>query len=175
MADFTNALAVLRQAMENERNGYRFFLEAEERTLDPRGKGTFRNLAKDEEKHLRLLLVEHQALSAGDGWVETEEALGREIEVDITKPLFPGERLEPKAMAEFPWPAPEAAAQEANQLEADLAALKFGMDIESRFYDMYKKAAAEEDNPLGRQAYEFLMKEENRHFTLLQEAHEYLA
>ena len=172
MSKQEEALAVLRRAMENEREGYRFFLEASERSPDPAGQGTFRSLARDEERHLALLLVEYNSLSAGGGWVGPEEAIAREVEVDITKPLFPGEELAPQEKSPF-----EAtfAAYDVGMLEGDLAALEFGMDVEEEFYKMYKKAAAETDDAVGRQAYEFLLKEENRHFKLLQDAHNYLS
>jgi rubrerythrin len=149
------ALAVLRRAMENEREGYRFYLEASERSADPAGQGTFRTLAKDEERHLAILLVEYDSLSTGQGWIGPEEALAREVEVDITKPLFPGEELavQEKSPFEATW-----AAYEIEALAGDLAVLEFGMGVEEDFYKMYEKAAAETDDPLGRRAYEFLMK-----------------
>jgi rubrerythrin len=49
------------------------------------------------------------------------------------------------------------------------------MDVEEKFYKMYEQAAAETDDAVGRQTYQFLMKEENRHFKLLQEARDYLS
>ncbi len=165
-------LAALRRAMENERDGYRFFLEASEQSPDPAGQGTFRGLARDEERHLALLLVEYDSLSAGEGWVDPEEAIKRKAEVDIAKPLFPGEEAAPQEKSPF-----EAtfAAYDVGKLEGDLAVLEFGMKVEEEFYNMYKKAAAEIDDPQGRQAYEFLMKEENRHYKLLQDARNYLS
>jgi rubrerythrin len=172
MSKHEEALAVLRRAMENERDGYRFYLEASERSPDPAGQGTFRSLARDEERHLALLLVEYNSLSTGEGWVAPEEAIKREVEVDITKPLFPGEEVAPQEKSPFEetW-----AAYEVEGLAGDLAALEFGMGVEEDFYKMYEKAAAETDDPLGRRAYQFLMKEENRHFKLLQDARDYLS
>jgi rubrerythrin len=166
------ALAVLRRAMENEREGYRFFLEASERSADPAGQGTFRTLASDEEKHLALLLVEFNSLSSGEGWVDLEEAMTREVEVDISKPLFPGDELasQEKSPFEATW-----AAYEIEELAGDLAVLEFGMKVEEQFYKMYEQAAAETDEPVGRQAYQFLMKWENRHYKILQDAHDYLS
>ena len=166
------ALAVLRRAMENERDGYRFFLEAAERSPDPAGQGTFRTLASDEEKHLGLLLVEFNSLSSGEGWVDPQEAMTREVEVDITKPLFPGEELAPQDKSPF---EETFAAYDLGELAGDLAVLEFGMEVEEQFYDMYKKAAAETDEPVGRQAYQFLMKWENRHYKILQDARDYLS
>ena len=172
MSEYEEALDVLRRAMENERDGYRFYLEASERSADPAGRGTFRTLARDEEMHLALLVVEYDSLSAGEGWVDPREAMTREVEVDITKPLFPGEVLGPQEESPFEatW-----AAYEVEELAGDLAVLMFGMEVEEEFYKMYEKAAAETDDPLGRRAYEFLMKWENRHYKILQDAHDYLS
>jgi len=172
MSKHEEALAILRRAMENEREGYRFYLEASERSADAAGQGTFRSLARDEERHLAILLVEHDSLVAGKGWVDPEEALARQVEVDITKPLFLGEKLasQEKSPFEETW-----AAYDVGPLEGDLAVLKFGMNVEEKFYQMYQQAAAETDDAVGRRAYQFLMKEENRHYKLLQEAHDYLS
>ncbi|MGA9348803.1 MAG: ferritin family protein, partial [Anaerolineae bacterium] len=132
----------------------------------------FHTLASDEEKHLALLLVEHNSLSAGEGWVDPDEAMTREVEVDVTKPLFPGDELalQENSPFEATW-----AAYDVEALAGDLAVLEFGMNVEEEFYKMYEKAAAETDHPLGRQAYQFLMKWENRHYKILQDARDYLS
>ncbi len=170
MTDTAAALAVLRRAAENERQGYHFYQEAVARTADARGRAMFESLGKDETRHLRLLLVEYESLEAGEGWVDPEEAMERDVAVDLSIPLFQGTEL---ASMAFPWD--EAAEREWNDLQADLAVLRFGMDMEERFYEMYRAALDEtgSSSPAAT-AYQFLMTEENRHFRLLQEAHNYL-
>ncbi len=164
-------LAVLRRAIKGEWDGYHFYVEAAERSADPAGQGTFRSLAGAEEEHLHLLLVEHQSLSTGQGWMDPDEAMTREIEVDITKPL-PGEEFALPAESPF---AATWAAYEVDGLSGDLAALEFGMEMERDFYKMYQEAAEQAEDLLARQAYEFLMKEENKHFKLLRDAYDYLS
>lgn len=172
MNDINNALAILRRAMKGEREGYQFYVEASQRSADPAGAGTFRSLATAEEDHLRLIFIEHQSLSAGEGWINPDEAMAREVEVDINKPLPGEEEVKPKKESPFmdTW-----AAYEVDGLAGDLAALEFGMDMEKRFYHMYREAAEQTKEPLGLQAYQFLMKEENKHYKILQEAHSYLS
>ncbi|MDY7042043.1 MAG: ferritin family protein [Chloroflexota bacterium] len=170
MQDTNSALSILRRAMKGERDGYRFYVEASQRSADPAGAGTFRNLANAEEDHLRLIFVEYQSLSAGQGWVAPEEAMAREVEVDIAKPL-PWEEAESK---ETPFSATWAA-YEVDGLAGDLAALEFGLDMEKKFYKMYQEAAAQAEEPQARQAYGFLMKEENKHYKILQDAYDYLS
>jgi rubrerythrin len=170
MTETAAALAVLRRAAENERQGYHFYQEAVARTGDARGREMFESLGKDETRHLRLLLVEYESLEEGEGWIDPEEAMGRDVVVDLSTPLFQGTEL---ASMAFPWD--EAGEQERNELQTDLAVLRFGMEMEERFYEMYRSALGETgpDSPAV-PAFQFLMTEENRHFKLLQEAHNYL-
>ncbi len=170
MTDLNSTLDILRRAMKGERVGYNFYMEAAKRSADPAGAGTFRSLATAEEDHLRLIFVEHQSLSAGEGWVDPDEAMAREVEVDITKPLPWEETEPPKTPFAETW-----AAYEVEAMAGDLAALEFGMDMEKKFYDMYKEAAAQTDDPLARRAYDFLLKEENKHYKILRDAYDYLS
>lgn len=173
MVKVDEVLGTLRWAIAGERDGYRFYLEAAERSADSMGKSTFLDLARAEEDHLRLLLVEYESVSSGQGWVDPEEAMAREVEVDITMPLFPGDE---GVLEEGESPFGETwAAYEIDGISGDLAALEFGMEMERRFYQAYKKASTEARDMAGRQAYEFLMREENGHFKLIQDAHSYLS
>ena len=172
MVKVDEALGALRWAIAGERDGYRFYLEAAERSADSMGKSTFRDLARAEENHLHLLLVEYESVSSGQGWVDPEEAMSREVVVDITKPLFPGDE---GVLEEGESPFGETwAAYEIDGISGDLTVLEFGMEMERRFYKTYETAASEAKDTIGRQAYEFLMKEENEHFKLIQDAHRYL-
>ena len=49
----------------------------------------------------------------------------------------------------------------------DRDALLFGMDIEVKSYDMYRKAALETNDPVGKQMFEFLTGQEQNHFDIL--------
>jgi len=170
MSEMDAALAILRRAAENERQGFHFYREAVARTAHPQGREMFESLGNDETRHLRLLLAEYQSLERGEGWVDPEEAMERDVDVDLSQPLFQGAELSSMA---FPWD--EAERQEWDELQTDLAVLRFGMETEEQFYSMYKSALSEAGPAsLAAPAYEFLMTEENRHFMLLQEAHEYL-
>lgn len=170
MAEMNAALAVLRRAAENERKGYYFYRGAVARSSEERGKKMLESLGHDETRHMHLLLVELRSLEQGEGWIDPQEAMGREIQVDMSQPLFEGDEM---AEVAFPWD--EAGAQGWDQLQTDLAVLRFGMEMEEQFYEMYKSALADATaaSPAAR-AYSFLMAEENRHFMLLQEAYNYL-
>lgn len=46
---------------------------------------------------------------------------------------------------------------------SDLDALLFGLDIENRSYDLYRRAASETTNAEGKAMFEFLAEEERGH------------
>ena len=56
--DWNTPLGILRQGMSIERDGYNFYMMAAKRASAERGKTMFRDLAHQEEQHLRLLMAE---------------------------------------------------------------------------------------------------------------------
>lgn len=153
--------------MSLERDGYRFYIQAAERASDPRGKAMFLDLAAQEKDHLHLLLVEYQALEAGAEWLPYEKALETPLEFDPLNPVLPGE--------EPPDPMPVFTPGRAISVESDIAALEFGMETERISRELYVQAAAAADNPQARQTYQFLARQEEDHYRLLQNTHDYLA
>ncbi len=164
--DWNSPLGILRRAMQIERDGYKFYIEAAERAVGERGKSMFRGLADDEEKHLKLLLIEYQSLESGRGWIDPATALEQELDLDAANPHLPGE--------EYPEPSPIFAPARQPSLEGDVAALEFGMETERLSYDLYKSAAQEQAEPAAKRAYELLAKEENHHYEILQSSRNYL-
>lgn len=155
----TEALGALRQAMRLEAEGREFYLKAAETTQDEKGRETFRTLAEDEENHLHLVQRQYDALRSDGQWVHLPEV--RETQIDLGKPLFPKER--------------EALERGAAAKSSDLDALLFGLDIETRSYELYRKAALETPAALGRAMYGFLAEEEQSHFDILMMRYEYLS
>ena len=164
--DWNSPLGILRRAMQIEREGYKFYNKVAERAIGERGRNMFRGLAADEEKHLRILLVEYRALESGKGWIDPAQALEQDLVLDPANPDLPGE--------EYPEPSPIFAPAREPSLEGDIAALEFGMETEQLSYDLYKKSAGEQADPTARRAYELLAKEENRHYDILQSSRDYL-
>lgn len=155
----TAALEALRQAMDLEQRGHQFYLKAAERTKDPRAKEMFRSLARDEVTHLDTVQRQYEALSHGEGWLSLTEAPERPV--DLEKPLLPPNRetLERAIKAET----------------SDIDALHFALQFENDAYNLYRKAAAETADPVGRRMYEWLTNAELTHFNLLMLNYDYLA
>jgi rubrerythrin len=164
--DWNTPQGVLRRGMSLERDGYDFYTLAAERASDKRGKAMFLDLASQEKDHLHLLLVEYQALEAGKGWLPHEEAMQVELDFDPADPDLPGD--------EPPDPMPIFSPSRETSVESDIAALEFGLETERISRHLYAQAAAAADDPRAREAYEFLVEQEEIHYELLQNTHDYL-
>ncbi len=157
---------ILRRGMSLERDGYNFYTQAAERASGERGRAMFADLASQEADHLRLLLAEYRSLEEGRGWLSYEEAMQADFPLDPASPDLPGE--------EPPEPMPVFTPGREISLEGDVAALEFGLETERISRELYAQAAQETDDPQARQAYEFLTGQEEDHYRLLQNTHEYL-
>ena len=154
-----NALEILRGAMQLEREGRDFYLKAAEATRDEKARETFTILADDEEKHYNLVKRQHDALSMDNRWIDLPEV--RRVRIDLDRPLFPKGK--------------EALERVVTPRSSDLDALLFGLDIENRSYDLYRRAALETRGTPGRAMFEFLAAQERGHFDILMMRYEYLA
>lgn len=164
--DWNTPQGILRKGMSLERDGIAFYTQVAERTSDKRGKAMFIDLANQEKDHLHLLLVEYQALEEGKGWLTFEAAMATELDFDPANPDLPGE--------EPPDPLPVFTPEREISVESDVAALKYGLETERISRQLYAVAAEDTDNPNARQAYAFLVEQEETHYELLQNTHDYL-
>ena len=149
--DLRVALATLEQAMTVEKEGHQFYLKAARTTLDEKGKEVFTTLANDEQKHYALIKRHHTSLTREGRWAVSTEI--KIVEIDLGKPLFPrGKEVLEKAVT---------------TKSNDWDALLFGLDIEIKSYDLYRKAATEVTDAIGKQMFEFLAGQERGHFDIL--------
>jgi len=146
--DVGAALSILEQAMKIEQEGRSFYLKAAGSAPDEKGRKTFATLAQDEGKHYRLIKKQHTALTQSHRWLKSAEV--KAVELDLNEALFPGQDALQKLAR-----------------SSDREALLFGLDIEVRSYDLYRKAASETGDTLGKQMFEFLAGEERGHFNIL--------
>ena len=164
--DWNTPLGVLRRGMSLERDGYSFYTLVAERASDDRGKAMFLDLAAQEVDHLRLMLAEYRAIEEGRGWLPYEEAMKADFSLDPANPDLPGE--------EPPGTVPVFTLDRKAGLESDIAALEFGIETEKLSRDLYANAAKETDDHNAQEAYDFLAKQEEAHYRLLQNTRDYL-
>ena len=145
------ALAALNKALGLERRGRSFYLEAADRTADPRGTGMFRSLADDEVLHADMIQRQIDALTQGEGWALPGGVV--EVDADLETPLFPkGKQELEKAIR------PDA---------SDLEALWFALKIENDSFELYAQQAKTVTDPNAKRMYEYLADAERSHFNLL--------
>ena len=164
--DWNTPQGILRRGMSIERDGYNFYTTVAERASGERGKAMFLDLAAQESEHLRLLVAEYRALEEGRGWLPFEKAMKEEFPLDPAAPDLPGE--------EPPEPSPVFTPDREISLESDIAALEFGLETERISRELYARAAQEAKDPRAREAYQFLTNQEETHYRLLHNTHEYL-
>lgn len=159
MSEMEGAMAVIRYAIHNEIAGQRFYNDASFYCIDPWAKDLFSSIAREEEKHTQLLLVQYKALEMRGQWVDPESALNGAPEVDIASFTFSDD--EP-AVELFPpqWSAGDAVDRRAD----DLAALAFSVRMEKEAMDLYDGERARVQDPAAQEAYNFLIQEETRHY-----------
>jgi rubrerythrin len=170
MQEFESVLAVLQQAIHNEIAGQRFYSDASFYCLDPWAKELFASLAREEERHTQLLLIEYQSLETKGQWIEPDQALLSNTWVDITRFTFsddePAHELFPSQ-----WSANQAVDRRAD----DLAALAFGIGMEQQALALYGEQLERNTDAAAREAYQFLVEEERRHYRQLKDQWERLA
>jgi rubrerythrin len=161
------ALVALNQAIELEVKGQRFYLEAAECTINPKGAEMFRSLADDEVIHERILRRQLDALTQGEGWVPVlSEVEGlpegvAEVTADLADLIFPeGEKVCEETLR------PD---------ESDLDALLFALQIEHESFNLYRELAQTTEDSNGKRMYEYLANAERGHFEQLMLNYEHLS
>ena len=156
--DTKTALAILQRAMGMESIGQQFYLRAAETTLDAKGQVTFRNLADDEQSHFEIVKRQFDALTGMGKWAPSPDI--KPPNADLAASLFPTGK--------------DGTDKRINVKSSEWDALLFGIDIEVKSYDFYRRAALEVLDPVGKQTFEFLAGQEQGHFDTLMLRYDYL-
>jgi rubrerythrin len=156
--DKEKALNVLKQGMNTEIWGLRFYQRAVRRTTSPEGKNVFKSLVEEEKRHLDVLRGQYAAISGAAKWVSIEEAKAMADSVD-PKDIFP-KATSAKTLI------PASATDE--------QALQMAMEFEQRGYNMYEQEAKSATSPAEKAMWEWLAKAENAHYTYLQKTYDFL-
>lgn len=153
-----NAIEILAKAIKTEQDGIEFYLKAAESTEDKNGQDAFRQLAKDERNHLELLQKQYKSLKDEAKWTRFPEI--KKIMSDLDSPLFPKGK--------------EAFEKTVTKKSSEIDAVLFGLDIETRSFELYKGSASDTSDTTGKDMFEFLAGEEREHFNLLMMRYQYL-
>lgn len=154
-----NRIAVqrLEMAMQIEREGRKFYLDAAERTEDDKGKAMWRSLARQEALHIQYLSNARRALVEKGQWASFGMEGVRFLSEQEIRRVFP-----------------ETAEGKVEPSADELAALKTGIEMEIKSRDLYGELATKTKDPQGKDMYEVLARWEETHRRLLQAGYDYL-
>lgn len=162
MEERKGALEVIRGAIHNEIAGQHFYDDAARYVIDLGAKELLDTLAREEERHVDLLLGEYDAVRAQGRWLGPQDAIAHGARLDLSSVLMNGRGSAPEL---FPsgWSPDDAI----DRTVDDLSALAFGLQLEKMAIALYEEESGRAGDPWAGKAYRFLVDEERRHFRLL--------
>jgi rubrerythrin len=149
---------VLEMAVNNEREAYELLCASRDACEDKLSKATFDFLAKEELKHIDVIQ------KFGETGVASAPDVSKSLtKADVAKGI--------KGIFEqFGWQYEQAAATD-DRMEA----YRTAMDMERHGHQFYAKAAEVSTNPEAKKFFEFLAREEVRHFEIIQDSYDFLS
>ncbi|MCX5726353.1 MAG: ferritin family protein [Candidatus Saganbacteria bacterium] len=154
-------IASLKIALEMERMGYDIYMNAAKKTKNKLGRETLEAIARKELDHMEAIKMFSRKL--GGGSIDIESAI---------KAIGP---MGKKAYILLIMEKLQSELDKKMKPDSDLEkAYEAAMGLEREAYDFYKKLAGEAGDKETKKFFEFLIKEENIHYELLQETLEYL-
>ena len=148
--DLKSETEALNTALKNEIDSYDFYKNVEEKASDPLTKKTFHFLAEQELGHMDKI-KKYGLIKDVDSEFSTEKVR------ENVKTLFD------KNIKEF-----------SKKLKSDLGPYKAALDIETTGFTYYKQASESTNNPKLKKFFIFLMKEEQIHYTLIENSMKYI-
>ena len=142
---------ILRNAIEMEIDGREFFSEMAERVKHTGTKDMYMALARQEDRHIEVLEEQLKRLESGSDWTSPSAVKRSREAVPKVSVFGPRERagykIDPKA--------------------GELEAVQFGMEIEKRSIEYYRKAGSEVKGAKAKEVFNWLVGEEAGHLTIL--------
>ena len=151
-------VAIVADAMEFEKAGRDFFLQAAKRVKTDRSKTMLQSLAEDEVRHLQRLTAEHGSLLRTGSWSGAETRPPRTVEAHET--IFPRDASVVKQVIK---PGTD-----------ELEILRLGIKQENKGHTMYREAGERARTVAGKALFNWLAAEELAHMELLRNSLQFL-
>ncbi len=148
-----NVLEILREAMDLEREGMRFYHKAEKHVQNQKVKDVFKILAADEMRHFEDLELVFDHLCQKEEWM---------VERDLSE-AEPTKELETETVFDE---------DGMDNAISEMKAIDLGIDAENRSIDMYKRALSEcqlNEHEKGCKIFSVLIGFEKDHLRILKE------
>ncbi len=139
-------------AMKMEQEAVDFYIKCAEKTNNPFGKKMFLSIAEDEKYHISCA----NKVTHGQEFKPSEKTPLQHI-----KDIFQQNK--------------EEMLQRVSSTTDDLHALEIAMKMEEKTIKFYKQAALNTTDPAERKFFECLIKDEQEHYTILENTHSFLS
>ncbi len=153
----TDELKAVKLAIQNEHKVRDFYLEHAKELTDELAKKTFIFLADEELKHVEAITEFMKSIHEGE--VPEIEGGTEDEAIERSKEFFS------LSVKEY--------ALKAEATKKEISVYELGLEMELKGYNFYKKAAAEAEHKNVKALFEFLTKEEDAHYHLIQNALSY--
>lgn len=150
-------LVVLRNAIQMELEGKDFFERVASGTKHPRARDMFEGLVKQEQRHIEILGREFERLGQGKSWMSLKQADSLPSGLPRIS-VFKDTKINRIRL-------PESA--------GELEALKIGIDVEKKSIEYYRSASLKVGNANAKSVFDWLVKEESGHLTILTAEYEH--
>ena len=155
MTEPNDIKALLKTAIQMEKDGYDFYMKAASQTSSHMGETIFKSLAQDELLHLEAFQKMAQDHIGRDEWDALVSSSNKYADLAV-------------------FPKDLAAVEGANPDTDELDALHMGMDSEKESIDFYSGILAQTDDPDMQKMIELIIQQEKDHYLLLQEEFNHL-
>lgn len=152
---------VAESALRYEAEGYKILSDAKTAATDALSQATFGFLAAQELTHVEAIKA-FTGMISGDGEFDLN-AIANPLTEEDAKQEIKG------IFAQFKDRFDQAAAQETR-----LDVYEVAMDMERRGHEFYSDAALKSTDAVSKKLYEFLAAEEQKHFDIIQDTHDFL-
>ncbi len=147
---------VIWRALMAEREGHSFYVMAALTTRDPKGRGVFEQLARDEMSHIEFLKTHLEAVQSS-GTLAAELVLENPSPLNPTSPIFSDEIK-----------------SRIHEAHLEMSALVIGMQLELDSIAFYRRQASDAPESGVRVIFSRLAEWEDAHYRALHNQHEQL-
>ena len=155
------ALKALEIALKLESDGYKFYINASNKTKNLLGKEMLKSIAEEEKNHIKRIETIYEGLKKSTEWPETLKAARGEKEFVKFKTIFNKVSADIKDSLEID--------------PGDIEAIKIAMEMEKKGYKFYQERSEKAENLFEKEFYQILLKEESNHYEVLENTYEYLS
>ena len=146
----------IKMAVDLEKNGRKFYLEAAEKTQNDSGKRIFKMLADEEALHLATFQTMMTQMEEVEDWKELVKGYPKARKIPVFDNLAPASKVT-KARSD------------------EMSALRIAMGQEQKAIEFFENVVKKTEDEIAQKVFQFVLEQEEVHYTLLQAEYDSIA